>query len=415
MSAIPEVLMPRRTWWQVWSGRRLAIAAGMAAALAAAFVAGYLPRRLARARLAAATPVAPAAPRLAVVKAVVQDSGRLLTLPAGLVAASQTLVYARASGYVRRWLVDIGDRVKKGQLLLELDTPELDQQLAQSRASLLQTAAALAQAEANRKYAFITAGREADLFSKQLISAQENDQSQTNASVWEANVKAAEANVVAQRANVRQLEQLVSFGKVYAPFDGTITRRLIDVGSLVNAGSGALVNAGPGTTAAALFEIASIDPMLAYVDVPQPFVASVRAGSVAKVAARSHPGRVFEARVTRTAGALDPASRTMRTEVTLPNPKGELLAGMYVDVSLDLVVSHQVVRVPSSAIIADSRGIQVATVDASGKLRLVPVTTGLDSGNTIEVLTGLSGGEQVIVTPPSGVADGMQVQPVSPG
>src|SRR5919201_1154628 len=367
MSAIPQVLMPPRTGGEGLSARRLAVAPGVAAALAAAFVAGYLPRRLARARLAAATPVAPAAPRLAVVKAVVQDSGRLLTLPAGLVAASQTLVYARASGYVRRWLVDIGDRVKKGQLLLELDTPELDQQLAQSRASLLQTAAALAQAEANRKYAFITAGREADLFSKQLISAQENDQSQTNASVWEANVKAAEANVVAQRANVRQLEQLVSFGKVYAPFDGTITRRLIDVGSLVNAGSGALVNAGPGTTAAALFEIASIDPMLAYVDVPQPFVASVRAGSVAKVAARSHPGRVFEARVTRTAGALDPASRTMRTEVTLPNPKGELLAGMYVDVSLDLVVSHQVVRVPSSAIIADSRGIQVATVDASGK------------------------------------------------
>jgi membrane fusion protein (multidrug efflux system) len=130
---------------------------------------------------------------------------------------------------------------------------------------------------------------------------------------------------------------------------------------------------------------------------------------------RSFRGQVFKGRVTRTAGALDPASRTLRTEVTLPNPKGELLAGMYADVSLDVSVSHQVVRIPSSAIIADSRGVQVAIVDAGGKVRLVPVTTGHDNGNTVDVVAGLSGGEQVIATPPSGVTDGMQVQPVSPG
>src|SRR2546427_6060989 len=383
--------------------------------LAAPSLAESPPRHLARAKLPAATPAAPVALRVSVVKAVVEDAGRVLTLPAGLVADSQTLVYARASGYVRRWLVDIGDRVKKGQLLLVLDTPELDQQLAQSRASLQQTIAALAQAKANREYAVITARREADLFSKQLISAQENDQARTQADVWDANVKAAEATVAAQRANVAQLAQLVSFGKVYAPFDGTITRRLVDVGSLVNAGTGALVNAGPGSASAALFELASIDPILAYVDVPQPFAPSVQVGSQAKVAVRSFRGRVFTGRVTRTAGALDPASRTLRTEVSLPNPKGELLAGMYADVTLDVAVSHQVVRVPSSAIISDSRGLHVAVVDASGKVRLAAVTTSLDNGNTIQVVTGLSGGEQVIVTPPSGVADGMQVQPVSAG
>jgi len=403
VSATPVTLMPRRTW----NRRHLVIAAVAVLILAAGFVAGYLPRRLARAKLTAATPAAPAAPRVSVVKAVAVDAGRGLSLPAGLVANQQTLVYARANGYVRRWLVDIGDRVKKGQLLVQLDTPELDQQLAQSRASLLQTIAALAQAKANRDYAYVTARREAQLFAKLLISAQENDQAQTQAAVWDANVNAAKANVVAQRANVAQLEQLVSFGKVYAPYDGTITRRLVEVGTLVNAGA--------GTAATSLFEIASIDPMQAYVDVPQVFAPSVRVGGEAKVAVRNFRGRVFTGKITRTAGALDPASRTLRTEVDLPNPKGELLAGMYVDVSLDVAVSHQVIRVPSSAVIADSRGIHVAVVDGSGKVRLVAVTTGLDNGNTIDVVTGLSGGEQVIATPPSGVTDGMQVQPVSAG
>src|SRR5437870_2887049 len=403
MSTAFETLTPRRRW----SRRQLWIAAAAVLVLAAGFFAGYLPRRLARAKLAAATPTAPVPPRVSVVKAVAVDAGRLLTLPAGLVANQQTLVYARASGYVSRWLVDIGDRVKKGQLLVQLDTPELDKQLAQARASLAQTIAALRQAQANRDLAKITARREAALFARLLISAQENDQAQTQAAVCEATVKAAQANVAAQRANVGQLEQLVSFGKVYAPYDGTITRRLVDVGTLVNAGA--------GSNAAALFQIASTDPMEAFVDVPQVFAPSVRVGAEAKITVRNFRGRVFIGRVTRTAGALDPASRTLRTEVDLPNPNGELLAGMYVDVSLDVAVSHQVIRVPSSAIIAGSRGVHVAVVDGSGKVQLVPVTTGLDNGNTIDVVAGLSGGEQVIAAPPGGVTDGMQVEPVSAG
>ena len=402
MSATSESLAPRRGW----SRRRFALA-GAVLALIAAFLAGYVPRRLARAKLSAATPTAPVAPRVSVVKAVAVDAGRFLTLPAGLVPSQQTLVYARASGYVRRWLVDIGDRVKQGQLLVQLDTPELDQQLVRGRASLSQTIAALAQAEANREYAHVTARREAELFAKSLISAQESDQARTQAAVWDANVNAAKANVAAQRADVAQLEQLVSFGRVYAPFDGTITRRLVDVGTLVNAGA--------GSSAAALFEIAATDPMLAYVEVPQVFAPSVRAGEDAKIAVRNFRGRVFPGRVTRTAGALDAASRTLRTEVRVRNPSGELLAGMYVEVSLDVAVTHQVIRVPSSAVIADARGVHVAIVDASGKVHLVAVTPGLDNGNTIDVVAGLSGGEQVIATPPSDVKDGMQVQAVSAG
>jgi RND family efflux transporter MFP subunit len=402
MSATTETLMARRRW----SRRHLGIAVAVLAAIAAAFLAGYLPRRMARARLAAATPAAPAGPRVSVVKAVAVDAGRLLTVPAGLAPNQRTLVYARASGYVKRWLVDIGDRVKKGQLLVQLDTPELDKQLAQARAALSQTIAAQAQAEANREYAHITAGREAELFGKQLISAQENDQARTQAAVWDANVTAAKASVSAQRANVGQLEQLVSFGKVYAPYEGTITRRLVDVGTLVNAGA--------GTTAAELFEIAATDPMQVYVDVPQVFAPSVRVGADARIAVKNFPGRVFAGRVARTAGVLDAASRTLRTEVDLPNPKGELLAGMFVEVSLDVAVSHQVIRVPSSAVISDARGIHVAVVDG-GKVRLVAVTPGLDNGSTIDLVAGLSGGEQVIAAPPSDVTDDMQVQPVSAG
>jgi RND family efflux transporter MFP subunit len=393
-----EGLAPRPGKW------RLALALAVTA-LVAAFLAGYLPRRLSRDRLSAATPTAPVAPRTAVTKAVAVDAGRVLTLPAGLVAYQQTLVYARASGYVRRWLVDIGDRVKKGQLLVQLDTPELEQQLANARATLAQSTAALAQARANQRYAHVTAAREAELFRQALIAAQENDQARAQAEVWDANVNAAQANVAAQRATVGQLEQLLSYNQVQAPFDGTITRRLVDIGTLVNAGA--------GSSAAALFEIAQLDPMLAYVDVPQPFAPSVRPGQDAKIAARNFRGRTFAGKVTRTAGALDPASRTLRTEVQVANPSRELFAGMFVDVTLDVAVTHRVVRVPSSAIVADARGVHVAAVDGSGKVHLVPVTQGLDNGDTADIVAGLSGGEEVIVTPPSDVQDGMQVQPVS--
>jgi membrane fusion protein (multidrug efflux system) len=402
VSVTSESLTARRHW----NKRHLAVA-GAVLLLGALFLGGYLPRRLARSRLTAATAAAQGPQRVAVTKAVAVDAGRTLTLPAGLLPRNQTLVYARASGYVRRWLVDIGAHVQKDQLLVELDTPDLDKQLAQSQATLAQTVAALTQARANRKYAVVTAAREADLFAKSLISAQENDLAQTNASVWNANVRAAQANVAAQRANVGLLEQLVSFGKVYAPYDGIITRRLVDVGTLVNAGA--------GTTGAALFEISMTDPMLAYVDVPQVFAPGVQVGTEAKIAVRNFPGRVFTGRITRTSGALDAASRTLRTEVDIPNAQGTLLAGMYVAVSLESPVSHAVVRVPSSAIIADSRGVHVAVVDGGGKIHLVAVTPGIDNGTTADVVTGLSGGEQVVSAPPSDVTEGMQVQPVSAG
>ncbi|HEX4621920.1 MAG TPA: efflux RND transporter periplasmic adaptor subunit [Myxococcaceae bacterium] len=363
-----------------------------------------MPRARAQRKATAGVPASAPAPRLPVQTARAVSASRTLTLPAGLVAYQQTLVYARASGYVRRWYVDIGDPVKAGQLLLELETPELDQQVAQARAALAQSVASLGQAKANREFAVLTEGRQKELVQKKLVAAQDYDQARTQADIWDANARAAEANVSAQRASLQQLQQLVAFGKVVAPFDGIITRRLANVGTLVNAGAGA--------AASALFEIATIDPMLAYVDVPQAFAPSIHAGREARLTLKTFGGRVFQGKVTRTAGALDPASRTLRTQVEIPNAGGELLAGMYGEVSLDVSLAHPVVRVPSTAIIADASGTAVATVQG-GKVRRERVALGMDDGSMVDVAQGLTGGEQVLITPPANVQDGQPVDPVT--
>jgi RND family efflux transporter MFP subunit len=389
-----------------WRKRYSAIIAAAVVVLLA-FLFGYLPRHRAHSKLVAETSAQQGPLRVSVVRAVAPDTGHELTLPATLAAYQRTFVYARANGFVRRWLVDIGARVHQGDLLAELETPELNQQLEQAKASVSQRVAALAQARANLEYARITAERMHTLFGEALIAKQEDDLARTQASVWEANVKAAIADLEAMRANVRQLEQLIAFGRVVAPYDGTITQRLVDTGSLVNAGA--------GSNTAALFEIEATNPIRAFTNVPQAFAPSLHQGMDAKVAVRQFPGRAFPGKVARTSGALDPASRTLRTEVDVPNDKGELLAGMYGEVSISVDVSHRVVQVPSSAILADARGIHVAVVDAKGQVHLVAVQPGLDNGTNVDLVSGLNGGEQVIVSPPADAADGLQVQVVGGG
>jgi len=389
-----------------WRKRNIAIIGG-AAVLVLAFLFGYLPRYRARSKLVAATSAQQGALRVTVVRAVAADTGHQLTLPANLTAFQRTFVYARANGFVRRWLYDIGAHVRKGELLAELETPELNQQLEQARAIVNQRVAALAQARANLAYANVTAERNHALFVEALIAQQQDDQTRTQANVWEANVKAAIADLEASRASVRQIEQLIAFGRVVAPYDGTITQRLVEVGNLVNAG------AGSATTA--LFELEATNPLLVYTNVPQPYAPSVHEGADVKVTVRQFPGRAFPGKVRSTAGALDPTSRTLRTEVRVPNDKGELLAGMYGEVSIAVDVSHRVVQVPSSAILADARGIHVAVVDAKGQVHLAAVQLGLDNGTNVDVVSGLQGGEQLIATPPSDAADGLQVQIVASG
>jgi RND family efflux transporter MFP subunit len=376
--------------------------------VAVLFFAGYWPRHSAQRKLAAESSAArQVLPRVKVTTAVSAEGGRSLALPGSMVANEQALVNARATGYVARLLVDIGARVRAGDLLAELETPELNQQLDQARATLKQKQAALGQASANRDYAQVTATREDALLAEALSSKQANDQAHAQVRIWEANVHAAEADIAAAQASVRELAQLVSFGHVVAPFDGRITQRNIDIGSLVTGGTG-------GTSGGqALFRIEATDPIRVFVQVPQAFALSVKDAQATSVSVRQLPGRVFEGHVTRTAGALDPASRTLNTEVDVPNPAGELLAGMFAEVTIAVALSHPVVRVPSSAVISDARGNHVATVDGAGRVDLVAVVRGLDNGREIDLVDGLKGGEQVIVNPGGDVTDGMQVEPVA--
>ena len=369
------------------------------------FLVGYVPRHAAKQELARqATAAEQVPPRVKVATAVAADGGRSLTLPGSTAANDQALLNARATGYVVRLRADIGDQVRAGDVLAELETPELNQQLDQARAALKQKEAAQEQAIANRDYARVTATREDALVAESLSTQQANDQAHAQVKVSEANVHAAEADVAAAQASVRELLQLVSFGRIRAPFDGRITLRNINVGSLVTAGSAAGASNVQG-----LFRIEALDPIRVFVQVPQAFALSVKNGAPVSVAIRQLPGRTFAGQVTRTAGAIDPASRTLNVEIDVPNASGELLGGMFAQATIGVAVSHRVVRVPSSAVMSDARGVHVATVNGTGQVHLVPVQRGLDNGREIEIVDGLSGGEQFIVSPGGDVTEGMRV------
>jgi RND family efflux transporter MFP subunit len=401
MSTVANPIPPMEGVWRRWRAAAL-----IPALLVVLFAVGYWPRRSTQQSLtAAAEALEQSLPRVGVTTAVAVDGSRSLTLPGSLVAVRQAMINARATGYVNRWRVDIGDRVRAGDVLADLDTPELDQQLQQARATLKQQEAALEQAVANRDFAKVTAWRQDVLVSQGLVAKQDADQADAQFKVGEANVHAGDANVAAALANVRQLSQLVSFGHVLAPFDGRITQRNIDVGSLVIAGGAA--------GSLPLFRIEAIDPIRVFVQVPQAFAPSVKDGEATTVSVRELPGRVFDGRVTRTAGTLDPALRTLNVEIDVPNPKGELLGGMYSAVTIAVTVAHRVVRVPSSAVITDARGVHIATVDGAGRVHLVEVVRGLDNGRDIDLIEGLVGGEQVIASPGGDVANGAQVEPVA--
>jgi RND family efflux transporter MFP subunit len=404
MSAISPAFQRIDPRWRHWPAVTLAVIV-----LAALFLAGYWPRHAAHQRLLVASRAARQGPaRVRVATAVAADGGRSLTLPGSLVANQQALINARATGYVGSWRFDIGDRVHAGDVLAELETPELDQQLAQARAGLKQKEGALEQATANRDYAVVTAVRDDALLAEALSSKQNNDQAHAQVKVWEANVHAAQADVAAAHANVRTLGQLVSFGQVVAPFDGRITERNIDVGSLVTAGG---ASGSPGGQP--MFRIESTDPIRVFVQVPQAFALSVKEGETGSVSVRQVPGRAFEGHVTRTAGTLDPAERSLKAEIDVPNPTGELLSGMFAEVTIAVALSHRVVRVPSSAVITDARGIHVAAVDGAGQIHLVAVQPGIDNGQEVELVEGLNGGEQIVVSPGGDVTDGMHVEAVT--
>ena len=310
-----------------------------------------------------------------------------LVLPGNIEAFTDTPVYARTDGYLKRWYTDMGARVKAGELLAEIETPEIDQQLWQARALL-------ATAQANLDLARSTAARWQSLLKTESVSRQETDEKI-------GDLAAKKAAVDAAAANVKRLEQMQSFQKIYAPFDGIITARNIDIGALINAGSN-----GPGKE---LFHMAATHTMRVYVEVPQVKSQVAKAGTAAELTLPELPGRRFHGRVARTSGAISPSSRTLRAEVDVDNPDGTLLPGAFVEVHMKLPAAVHALTVPINATMFRSEGMSVAAV-RNGRVALLPVTVGHDYGDELEITSGLKDDEQLIVNPPDSIAAGQPVR-----
>lgn len=309
-----------------------------------------------------------------------------VVLPGTMQPFSDAPIYARTNGYVRKWYVDIGTRVHAGQLLADIDTPEVDRQLDQARADL-------STAEANLRLAQTTAERYRDLMKTDSISHQDLD----NAN---GALEARQATVEAARANVKRLDQLHAFGRIEAPFAGVVTARNIDIGALIDSGS----------NAKELFHIAAVQRLRVFVNVPETYSRSAKAGLQADITLAEFPGRRFTGVLARTAESIDVSSRTLLTEFDVDNAKGELLAGSYADVHLKLGTESTAYTLPVNAVIFGSEGLHVATLGAGDVVAITPITLGRDYGNTVEVLSGLSGKERVIVNAPDSIADGQVVR-----
>jgi RND family efflux transporter MFP subunit len=310
-----------------------------------------------------------------------------ITLPGMTQAFSESPVYARVNGYVRIWYADIGTHVKKGDLLAEIDAPEVDQQLSQSRAMLTQT-------EANLELAKITAARYQDLIQTKSVSQQEVDQNNQNLAAQQANVQAA-------TANVGRLEQMQGFEKVYAPFGGVITERKTDFGDLINAG-----NDGTGRE---LFRVSQISTIRVFVNVPEEYSQQIVDDASTSMDLTELPGKTFGGRVTRTSNAIDPASKTLMVEVDVPNPLGQLLPGAYANIHFKVPRGFVPLVLPNSSILFQAAGPQVAIVGQRSKIELRKVTLGRDFGDTVEVLSGVTVKDSVVANPPDSITTGALV------
>ena len=373
------------------------VAAGV---LGAAFLFGYLPRHHAKAELLeGAESENVSAPRVEVVTPTVMTSDHAIALSGSVRPLEETTLYPRASGYIASWQVDIGDKVKEGQTLAEIETPELDQELDQARAQLAQAAAGVTQADANREFSNANLERFKQMVPAGVASQQDLDKTQAQSVVDSASVSVAKSGVAVQEANIRRLMKLKSFAHVLAPFAGTVTARNVERGALVSAG-----NATP------LFKVAALDPVRVFVQVPQDVAGGVQTGLAAQVTTREFAGRVFAGTVARSSGSLDQNTRTMLVEVRVPNPKNELLSGMYAEVALTLPSSHRVFEIPATALINDAKGLRVAVVDADYKLRLVPVVIERDTGATVQVSSGLEADARVVKLSSADMVDGKVVQ-----
>lgn len=400
------------------ASRRTLVMIGVVTAvvLGILFLTGFLPRLAQERRQGEA--VRSGVPRVAVVTAKRGPVESTLALPASIQAMVEAPIYARAEGYVRRRLVDMGDTVARGQLMAEISSPELDQQILETEAALRrsrsghrQAQAQLEQTAANLRMAEVTAERWETLVGKGVLSRQDGDEKRTLLAARRADEAAARAvvqsaveSMTAAEAAVARLAELKAFRQIRAPFDGRVTARAVDVGSLVNPGS--------GTTARELFRVAKVGTLRAHVQVPQGDASAVQAGTVCALSVSEFPKTTFPGVVARIAGALDPVSRTMLAEIEVKNPGGVLMPGMYATVSIHVMRKTPPLLIPASAYRSGADGPVVAVVDAGNTVRFRKVTLGRDLGAQIEVVQGLEPGAKVVTTVTDAVRDGAQVTPV---
>jgi RND family efflux transporter MFP subunit len=331
-----------------------------------------------------------AIPSVAVVSPQRTAPSQEIVLPGNVQPFISSPIYSRTSGYLKSWYADIGAKVKKGQLLAIVDTPEVDQQLLQSRSNL-------ATAQANLKLAEITQNRYLGLLATHAVAQQDADNA---VGTYNAN----KAIVQADQANVKQLETLQSFEKIYAPFDGIVTARNTDIGALINAGNS-------GNVKTDLFHISQPGKLRVYVSVPEQYSQAAAPGLTAALSLAEFPGRQFQGKLVRTSNAINFATRTLTAEIDVDNPTGELLTGSYTEVHLKVPGQNSSYLVPVSTLIFRSQGLQVAVVK-NGSVVLTPVMPGHDFGEQIEIVSGLNGDESVIVTPPDSIISGQKVQVV---
>jgi RND family efflux transporter MFP subunit len=355
-------------------------------------LAGVLPRLRAHAELqkdAAFLSV----PAVSVIHPSVASSEREIVLPASMKGFLDAPIFARTSGYLGHYHFDIGARVKKGQLLAEIETPEVDQQLRQGRAEL-------ATAKANLRLSKITAERYAGLLKEQAVAKQDADNAAGDLAAKTSLVRSAEANL-------ERLAELQSFQKVYAPFDGVITARNTDVGALIDPG-------GAGGTRAELFHIAQTDKVRVYVNVPEMYASAAKVGLPVDITVAESPNRHFQGSLVRSAGSIDAATRTLLVEVDVDNPDGALLPGAFAQVHLKLSNTAGSLRLPSSALLFRSEGLRVAIVGPDQRVVLTPISIGRDLGSEVEVASGLTGNEAIIADPPDSLLAGQTVRVVTP-
>jgi len=374
---------PARRWW---------IAVLAVVIVAAIVVSGILPRIHARADLDKET-AEMAIPTVSVVHPKRGAPAQEVVLPANVQAYIDAPIYARTNGYLKHWYADIGAHVKAGQLLADIETPEVDQQLRQSRADL-------ATAEANLNLSRITAVRYADLLKTDSVSKQDADNAAGDYAAKQATVQSAQANV-------KRLEELQAFEKIYAPFEGVITARNTDIGALIDSGSS-------GGARTELFHIAQPDKLRVYVNVPEAYSQAAKPGLTADLVLSEFPGRRFEGTLVRTADAIDQSTRTLLVEIRVNNPTGTLLSGAYAEVHLKLPTATTAFILPVNTLLFRSEGLRVAAVTDDRHAELRPVTLGHDFGSEVEVVAGLTGNESIVVNPPDSIVAGEEVRIAQP-